>query len=482
MTRLRTTAPPTSSSSATQDAAASPTTIRTAAAAITHDDMGSPVTTARPKMRKMLVSASGSAVLQGLSNLIGFGVTVLLARFLGSTGYGSYALAFAWSMFLLIPAILGLNTFLVRGIAVYEVQERWSLMKGLLFRTNQLVLLTSSIIAVSGTIIAVTLLSPSFRGPFCVAMLLVPLTALTLLRQGAMQAFGRIVIGQVPEYLIRPLLIVIGVIALEAMGALTPTTALGANATGVAVACLVGALLLRRALPTALRAVQPAYVTREWLRASLPMMLISGVTMANGYAAILVVGSLDGTRNAGIYSVVQKGAELIIILLMAANMPLAPAIARLHAHGDRQGLEQATEHVARATLLVSAPVAIAFMVFPGIYLTLFGPSFAAGATALTIVAFGQLVNAMAGPSGNLLIMTGEEKVAVRAVAAGLLANVVLAILLVPSLGVTGGAVAYASSLILWNIILVVLARRRLGINVTAFRWWSIQRSPHAAET
>jgi O-antigen/teichoic acid export membrane protein len=478
MTRLHTTQPttppPNDQYGPTQPVAS--TAVDPTVVAATRNDIDGRATTPRPVMRRMLLSASGSAILQGLSNLIGFGLTVLLARFLGSAGYGSYALAFAWSMFLLIPAILGLNTFLVRGIAVYEVQERWSLMKGLLFRTNQLVLFTSTTIAVGGTIIAVTLLSPSFRGPFCVAMLLVPLTALTLLRQGAMQAFGRVVVGQVPEYLIRPLLIVVGVVTLELAGALTPTTALVANVVGVAVACLVGALLLRRALPTALRAVRPTYVTFEWLRASLPMMLISGVTMANGYAAILVVGSLDGTRDAGIYSVVQKGAELIVILLMAANMPLAPAIARLHAHGDRHGLEHATERVARATLLVSAPVAIAFMIFPGIYLSLFGPSFATGATALMIVAVGQLVNAMAGPSGNLLIMTGEERVAVRAVAVGLVANVVLAVLLVPSLGVTGAAVAYASSLILWNIILVVLARRRLGVNVTAFGWWAMQGS------
>lgn len=454
-------------------------TVDTSPVGATSGDMGH-ATTSRPIMSRLLLSASGTAILQGLSNLIGFGVTVLLARFLGSTGYGSYALAYAWSMFLVIPAILGLNTFLVRGIAVYEVKMQWSLMKGLLFRTNQLVLFTSTIIAVGGTIVAVTSLPPSFRGTFCIAMLLIPLTALTLLRQGAMQAFGKVVIGQVPEYLIRPVLIVTGVVTLELIGALTPATALSANVAGVAAACLVGTLLLRRALPTALRAVRPTYVTLEWLRASLPMMLISGVTMANGYAAILVVGSLDGARSAGVYSVVQKGAELIIILLLAANMPLAPAIARLHAHGDRQGLEHATERVARATLLISAPVAIAFIVFPGIYLGLFGPSFATGATALMIVAFGQLVNAMAGPSGNLLIMTGEERVAVRAVGAGLFANVVLAFLLVPPLGVTGAAVAYASSLILWNVVLVVLARRRLGINVTALGWWSMQRATRTA--
>ena len=179
MTRLPTTPPTISPQPTTNDTyglsqPAPSTTVDAATVVATGDEVDRHATTRRPMMSRMLLRASGTAVLQGLSNLIGFGLTVLLARFLGSAGYGSYALAFAWSMFLLIPAILGLNTFLVRGIAVYEVQERWSLMKGLLFRTNQLVLFTSTIIAVCGTIVAVTLLSPSFRGPFCVAMLLVP--------------------------------------------------------------------------------------------------------------------------------------------------------------------------------------------------------------------------------------------------------------------------------------------------------------------
>jgi O-antigen/teichoic acid export membrane protein len=63
---------------------------------------------------------------------------------------------------------------------------------------------------------------------------------------------------------------------------------------------------------------------------------------------------------------------------------------------------------------------------------------------------------------------------VRGVAAGLVANVVLAIVLVPPLGVTGGAIAFASSLVLWNTVLVVLARRHVGVNVTAFRRLSLQ--------
>jgi len=449
---------------------------------LTHDSRGAVDIRARPVIRRMLVSASATAVLQGVSNVMGFALSVLLARFLGSGDYGRYALAFAWSNFLMIPAILGLDRFLVRGIAVCEVQETWSLARGLLRRANQLVLLTSSTIAVCGIIVAAAWLSPSFRGPFAVAMLLIPITTLTLLRQGAMQAFGRVVRGQLPEFLIRPLLIIVGVVALKFLtpGALTPVTALGANLAGVTVACIVGAVLLRQALPAVLRAVRPEFITGEWLRASLPMMLISGVWMANGYVAILAVGTLDGSRAAGVYSVVQKGAELIVVLLYATNMPLAPAIARMHARGDRDGLEHTTERMARATLVVSVPIAAAFIAFPGIYLSLFGTGFRTGSTALMIVAVGQLINAAAGPSGNVLMMTSHERVAVRGVAAGLLANIVLAIVLVPPFGVTGGAIAFTSSLVLWNVVLVVLARRLVGVNVTAFRRFALASAAQAS--
>jgi O-antigen/teichoic acid export membrane protein len=448
------------------------------ATASTQSDIDTIVSSGRPNIRRMLASASATAILQGASAAMAFVLAVLLARFLGSGGYGRYAVAYAWSTLLGVPAILGLNTFLVRGISEYEVREQWGLMKGLLFRSNQLVLFTTTVVAVCGATVAVTSLSPSFRGPFCVAMLLIPITSLTLLRQGAMQAFGQVVKGQFPEFLIRPVLIIVGVIALEFVGhdALTPTTALGANVAGVAVAFVVGAVMLRRTLPAALRTVRPEYVTREWLRVSLPIMLIAGVWVANNYLTTLILGALDGARAAGVYTAVQKGAEVIVIVLYASNMSLAPAIARLHARRDWQGLEHTTEHMARATLLVSAPVALAFMVFPHVYLDLFGAGFQTGATALIILALGQLINAAAGPSGNVLLMTGHERMAVRGVAAGLLANVVLAVVLVPPFGVTGGAIAFASGLALWNALLVVFARRLVGVNVTAFHRLAVVRS------
>jgi O-antigen/teichoic acid export membrane protein len=433
---------------------------------------------ARPPsvVRSMLMGASATAGLQGFSLLAGFVTTIILAHFLGGVGYGRYAYAIAWAGLLTTPAILGLDRFLVRSMAVYQVEGRWELVKGLVNRTNELVLAASTAIAGGGCLVAVVSLHGSLRWTFCVAMALIPLTALTLLRQGAMQALSRVVSGQLPEYLIRPVLVLGGVGALELVGhrTLTSTTALAVNVAAVAVAFVVGAVMLRRALPAPVRTVQAQYMTRAWLTASLPMMWFAAVWLGNKYIATLVVGTLDGPRAAGVYSVVEKGAELIVLVLIAANMPLAPVIARMYANKDSLGLQHATERIAQATLIASAPIAFVLAAFPGVYLDLFGGSFHSGVTALVILAVAQLVNAAAGPAGNVLIMTGYERSAMGGVAIGLLANVVLGVVLVPPLGTTGGAIAAGSSLILWNLILVVRARQCLGVNVTAIRWLTIR--------
>ena len=425
--------------------------------------------------RGLLRSASGTAFMQAVSSGGGFLTALLLARFLGDDGYGLYAFSFAWAGLLSLVATLGIDRFLVRGVAVYDVDREWPLMKGLLQRSNQLVGLASLGIAAIGCAIALGFMSDSLRGPFCVAMLLVPLTALTLLRQGAMQAFHKVVLGQVPEYLVRPVLIVLGVCALEVVGggALTATSALIVNVSAVAIAFVLGSVLLVRTLPAQLRAARPAFATREWIRASLPMMLIAGVWLLNLYIGTLVTGTLGSPTEAGVFNIVQTAAGVVVLFLVAANMPLAPVVAKLHAVGDRERLERTTERIARVALLVSAPVCAAFALFPEAFLNLFGPGFDSGATALRIVALGQLVNAAAGPSGNVLIMTGHELVAARSVGLGAAVNLVLALVLVPVAGVTGAAIAFSFSLVLWNVLLILVARRRLGVNVTAFRRLSV---------
>jgi O-antigen/teichoic acid export membrane protein len=415
---------------------------------------------------------SGTAVLQISSSGAGFLLSVILARALGRDGYGVYALAIAWSGFLALPAILGFDRFVVRGLAVYVHERKWALVRGLLRRSNELVLAASCAIA-GIAVVASLLLSPALRIPFALAMLLVPLTNVTLVRQSAMQALRQVVRGQVPEFLIKPwvLLIVVAALRLVAPSELTSASAVAINTGTGVLALAVGALWLHRALPEPVRHVRPAFVTSEWVHAALPMMLVSGIWAVNSYVTVLVVGALGGAREAAVFNLASTSAAFSAFILIAANVPLAPELARLFAKGDRRELQRTTARVAQISLLASIPIVCAFVLFPHAYLDLFGRGFGSGATAVTILALGQLVNAAAGPAGNLLLMTGHERSAAFGVGIGFVANLVLTLVCVPLFGVTGGAIGATASLVIWNVALVVMARRRLGINPSVFGRW-----------
>ncbi len=424
-----------------------------------------------PFVRRMLLGASLTAVLQATSSASGFIVAVALARLLGSQRYGIYVFAFAWASALTIPAGLGLNRFVIRGIARYEVSEMWDHLRGLVVRANTLVAAASSTIAVIGGAIALTTLGPSSRWVFVVAMSLIPISALAILRQSTMQALGRVVSGQIPEFVIRPLVLLAGVGVLAIVGGKvrTPMAAMIINVIALSAAFAAGLLALRRALPQQVRTATPSYRMREWVTAALPMMLIGGIWQLNGYVSTIAVGTIGGPREAGIYSAVEKGGEIIVLLLVAANMPFAPLVARMHARGEISGLEHGAERIAQVTVLASLPIAVFFLAVPSVYLGIFGGAFASGGTALRVLAVGQLFNAAAGPVGSVLIMTGNERAACWGIGSGLVTTVVLSIALVPFLGVTGAAIADAASFVVWNVALNVLCRRRVGINATAVR-------------
>jgi O-antigen/teichoic acid export membrane protein len=114
------------------------------------------------------------------------------------------------------------------------------------------------------------------------------------------------------------------------------------------------------------------------------------------------------------------------------------------------------------------PLALIFIFFGGAILAFcFGPTFAYGADALAILSVGQLFNAAAGSVATLLIMSGNQWRAGLGIIGGAVLNVLLALILIPTMHAQGAAIAAAVSLIVSNSIHVIIARRTLGIDTTA---------------
>lgn len=411
--------------------------------------------------------ASGSFALKVGATALAFVGSVVLARLLGTDGYGAYAYAMAWINVLAAPTMLGLDKLLVREVAIQQARQDWGHMRGLLFWSNIVIFAVSTVVALVvfvSTKARVLSAEPMMTETLWIALLWLPLLTLTCLRQSAMQGLHRVVEGQLPEELVRPALFLLLVFATALLvGGLNAPWAVGLNVLAACVAYLIGVLLLRRNLPPSVHAAKRQYASRSWLQSGFPFLLLGSMQALNGYLPILVLGWTHSSEEVGIFAVAARSAGLIAFFQLAANAVLAPTIARLYAQGKTEQLQRVITKSSRVILLVALPLAIGLAVAGDYFLRIFGSEFEQGHLALAILCIGQVFYTAVGSVGLLLTMTGHERDAARGVAISVAANIMLTAALVPTWGVNGAAIATAATLVTWNVLLALLAIRRAGI-------------------
>lgn len=430
------------------------------------------------KTRQLLFSSFGRETVwiflfRITSTGMGFLATVLLARVLGADGYGVYSYALALVMLLSLPAQSGLPVLLMRETAKNSELGRYELVRGVWVWAGRAAgILSVGLLIVGGSIVVAISEFPLETRPLTTlwAFLLVPLIALGNLRGAALQGLDRIVEGQLPEYVLRPTLLVVLLGGLALLhDQMTSSQAMAMHVVAATVAFAVGAYLLWKRTPGEVRRSKPRFEARAWLASALPLALITGMMTVNGYADILILGLFEAPDQVGVYRVAVQFAALVSFGLQAVNMVVAPRFARLYAQKQMGRLQTIVTSSARLVLAISLALALLFVAFGESVLELvFGSAFGAAYVPLLILIGGHLVNSVAGSVGYLLNMTGHERDEARAVTVAAAVNIVLNFALIPQLGTVGAATATALSFALWRFWLWRLVRQRLDIDSLAF--------------
>ncbi len=426
--------------------------------------------------RAFILDTVGTIGLNVSAVALNFGLVLLLSHLLGPSGFGAYASAYAWTGILAVVAVLGLTPLVIRHTVAYHAAGSRELLRGLLHRTNQAVLIASAI-TVGAAAIGGWLLyrgRPELLTPFLVGLVLVPLVALTSLRQAAMQGLGRVVLGRLPETVIGPAVtIVLVALAYAALGhRFDAVWAISLQAAAVAGSFLLGALLLRRTLGSEVRKAPPRYETASWLRSALPLFMLNVLMAANAQVGTILLGVIDEPKAAGVFNVAFRVTIFISFVMLAASYPLSPRVARLHVEGDRLRTEQTVIRAARLVLLVSIPVAVVLVAFTPQVLSVFGSGFEGGVAAVRIMAIGDLVNVLTGFGGLVLVMSGREFDLMVSAGAGSILNIALSAALIGPFGIEGAAIGVAAGLTATNLCATWYAWRKLGV------WAPVLWRPH----
>jgi O-antigen/teichoic acid export membrane protein len=418
---------------------------------------------------ELLRGVSGSAGIRVLDMLLTLATGVLLARILGPEGYGVYAFSLSIITLLSLPVKAGLPALLVRETAKNQLNEDWGLTRGLLKLANRFVFTYSISIA----IIAATFLSWHWVDAentkvttLFWSLWLLPLIAFGAVRNGTLRGLRWVSSSQFPDQILKPLVMLLLLAITLSLGSnITSTTAIQFNITGTILAFLMGAILLRKALPSNVRYAPPQYKLTTWVTSLLPLSLFGGLKLLDAEVSILLLGLLGTTEEVGLFRVAATGATIVAFALTAVNMAIAPQVARLYNAGETEKLQRVISLSTRAIAAVSFPIAL-ILIFWGedVIAILFGKHYVHAATALTILCLAQLVNTSTGAGALVLNMTGNDRSTVTWALVALASNFSMAVIMIPVFGLVGAAISYLTSVTIWNLAMMVMAKKKTGID------------------
>ena len=231
--------------------------------------------------------------------------------------------------------------------------------------------------------------------------------------------------------------------------------------SGVGLAC--AGVALSRARPRATAGIRPAYDALAWRRAALPLVIIGATEVMMNRTGVILLGWLDNTKDAGIYSLAFNIAMVVTLPRVAVNTLFAPAISGLHARDDKAMMQVLMTRASSWTLCAGAVIAVALYSLAEPLLGWFGPGYDAGVPALRILLIGQAITASAGSQLYVMTMTGHERTGAILLVSGALINVIASTLLIESFGLAGAAVGSAATLIVWNAAMAFFIWRQLKL-------------------
>jgi len=429
-----------------------------------------------PPARKMFASdnpGSLGRLLRGGGIALGINVAaigiryllnVFLARWLGAGGYGGYVYTISWVQVLAIPATVGLGAAAIRFVPGYLHDQNWGALRGFLVFGRRVCGLTGVFLA--GLAVAgVGLLAPPATQTrlLMAGMALVPFLALVTFQGQFLRGAGRITHALGSMNFVPPAVALILVTGMWVRGALSALHAVLAMGGALGLSVLLQGVLARRVVPKSGRRATAVIRGRKWLSVSLPMLLTNAFSTVLARTDVLVVGTIVGSTGAGLYGAAAKTAALVGFFLVAVNAIAAPDIASLFKQGDMQGLRRLATRVSWLTFVPSAAVAVGLFVLRAPVLGIFGAGFDRAAGVLAVLLLGNLANALMGPVGYLLTLTGHERMTAGIYGMTALLNAAASVFLTARFGIMGAAVATAISLAVWNLSCLVGVRRTLGL-------------------
>ena len=401
-------------------------------------------------------------------------MNVLLARVLSVSEYGTVALGLSWLSIVATLACFGTDTVSVRFIAEANAKGDQGQIAAVMRWGRNVTLSLGTVIGLASCGLIYLMFSDFSNSQLLALFMIVmstPFLALALNRASVLRGVKKAVSAATVEMLIKPAAILLLVGAVAWISDWSPTV------IAVAIAVLIAHLVMTVASVGATRKIAACPVThaassqtKEWLAVAKPIALMSVMGVLIGNLDTVLVGYFVDADSAGIYRASAQLANLVSFGLAASNGIMAPVIAELYSSGKKDELHKTLRYSVALVAFVGVGGAIVMAAAGPLALQLFGSEYQAGYQALLILLGAQAINALCGPTGVMMAMTGHQTQAARIFAISALVSVVLNILLIPQYGILGAATANAIGITIWNLSILFYLKRRVHLDPSILAW------------
>jgi O-antigen/teichoic acid export membrane protein len=385
--------------------------------------------------------------------------SVLLARLLGANQYGMYTLALSASNIAVGIAVFGLDSALIRYVAILanrrDEKGLWGALQVGIGIASLLSVLTGTFLFAFATIIAERMFQEPQLAPLLqLVSVIVPFLTLSEILAGANRGFKKMEYPVIAQFIAQPVirLVLIGLLAFSGFNSTHAIITFGLadlSASLILLYFLNKEFSLKRSLLSARRDL------REIFSFSFPFWLSDMMLWLKNNLQPLLIGTLNTITGVGVFSIVNNITRVSGEFASSMNTSSKPIIAELHDRGDMKQLGRIYQTANKWNVMVQLPIFLIMVLFPNQILSIFGNSFTAGATALVVLAFADLLSVGTGMGGTIIDMTGYTKLKLLNSTIRISLYLILDVLLIPRFGLIGAAMAILIGELVVNLLRLI---------------------------
>jgi O-antigen/teichoic acid export membrane protein len=206
-----------------------------------------------------------------------------------------------------------------------------------------------------------------------------------------------------------------------------------------------------------------AALTREFWAYTAPRAIARVTQTALKRSDIVLVAALASPADAALYTAATRFVVLGQLFVQSVQQALSPHLSALFARGESRAANSVFQAATTWSMIASWPLYLVTAGFATTLLRVFGDGYAAASDVVLILSLTMLLATACGPVDTVLLMAGRSWLSLRNSVVALTVNIVLNVVLIPLDGIRGAAIAWATAIVVRNLLPLVQVREQLGM-------------------